>query len=154
MKKYFIKNIITFSLFSFLLIVFQTCGDDVAGSDTTNNSVGGTVSYIDSGFYFNSAYYYAVTIYPDSANPYTHTPVASDSVDINLQNKTAYYKVSGLAPGHYYVASTYIRYSTRAIVAVLGAYGCDTDPNCSNLTVVTVPNAAGNGADNFRSKTH
>ncbi len=99
MREYFLENIITFSFAAFLLILFQSCGDDITGSNSNDNSVSGTVSFIDSGFYFSSAYYYAVTMYPDSANPYSHTPVASDSVQVNLQNKTAYYKISGLSPG-------------------------------------------------------
>jgi len=134
-------------------VLVCSCGDDVTGSNSNDNSISGTVSYIDSGFYFNSYYFYAVCIFGDSASPLSHKPVTIDSVQVNLQNKTAYYKVSGLSPGNYYVASAYVRYSNKNFT-LLGSYGCDTDPNCAGLKQVTVPSSAGNGACNFLSKTH
>jgi hypothetical protein len=153
MEKLF-RNIL--NCFSVIIIgvLLYSCGDDVAGSNSSNNTVSGTVTFIDSGFYFSSAYYYAVCIYADSTNPFYHKPVSIDSVQVNLQNKTAYFKITGVAAGHYYVASTYVKHSTGSVVAVLGSYGCDTNPNCPNLKIVTVPNSAGNGACNFLSKTH
>ncbi|MFI5145448.1 MAG: hypothetical protein ACHQJ4_07610 [Ignavibacteria bacterium] len=135
-------------------VLFYSCGNDVAGSNSNDNSISGTVSYIDSGFYFNSLYYYAVCIYGDSTTPLSHTPISIDSVQINLQSKTAYYKVSGLSPGNYYAASTYIRRSDKVVASLLGSYGCDTSPNCPNLKIINVPSSAGNGGCNFLSKTH
>ena len=145
-------------LICFLAAICSTlicsCGDDVTGSNSNDNSISGTVSFIDSGFYFNNLYFYAVCIYGDSTTPLSHTPITIDSIQINLQNKTAYYKVSGLSPGNYYVASAYVRYSYKDVVALLGSYGCDISPNCPNIKVITVPNSAGNGSCNFMSKTH
>ena len=142
--------------FSLLIIffAFYSCGDDIAGSNSNDSAIGGIVTFVDSGFYFNSAYYYAVCIYADSTNPLSHPPVSIDSVQINLQNKTAYYKVTNIAAGKYYVASAYVKYSNKSVVLLLGSYGCDTNPTCSNLKKLTVPSAAGNGACNFSSKTH
>jgi hypothetical protein len=144
--------IVLLSVVSALLVC--ACGNDVAGSNSNDTSISGTVTYIDSGFYFNSLYYYAVCIYGDSTAPLSHNPISIDSVQVNLQSKTAYYKVSGLSPGNYYAASTYIRRSDKVVVSLLGSYGCDTSPNCPNLKVINVPSSAGNGGCNFMSKTH
>lgn len=145
-------------LMGFLAAICSTlvcsCGNDVTGTNTNDNSISGTVSFIDSGFLFNNSYYYSVCIYGDSTNPLSHNPFVVDSVQINLQNKTAYYKVSGLSPGNYYAATGYVKNSNKVVVALFGSYGCDINPYCPNLKQITVPNAAGNGACNFMSKTH
>lgn len=152
MKKKSLKHFFIFLVFLIVLLL-QKCGvDDSSGLQ--QDFVSGTVTYTDSNFYFNG-FYYAVSVYGDSTNPFSHSPITSDSVQINLQSnpKTAYYKISGLANGNYYIASTWMT-SNKTVYKILGSYGCDTVPNCSNLIKVTVPSYAGNGQLNFKSKTH
>jgi len=134
----------------FVCSLIQTCGEDAVNAP--QDFVSGTLTYIDNQFTFNGGYY-AVSIYGDSTNPFYHRPIRTDSVAVNTSGLTAYYKVEGLTSGSYYIGSTWYRKSDGH-VTILGSYGCDENPNCSNPTKVTIPNYSGTGQLDFRSKTH
>ena len=134
----------------FCLILFFSCGEEV---NAPQDFVSGTITFNDTNLKYIGGYY-AVSLYGDSTNPFTRIPVRSDRLAIGISNGVAssYYKVSGLASGNYYIGATWID-SSSGNVSVYGVYGCDTLVNCSNPTRVTVPNFAGTGNLNFRSKT-
>jgi len=136
----------------FLSVFFITCGEDTVNAP--QDFVSGTITYIDTLMNFNGGYY-AISIYGDSTNPFSHQPIRSDSVAVNISNgtATAYYKVSGLASGNYYIGSTRVNRS-NGNVTIYGALGCNENPGCPAPTKVTVPNYAGTGGLDFRSKTH
>jgi hypothetical protein len=133
-----------------LAILIFSCGEEV---NAPQDFVAGTITYNDTSLKSTGGYY-AVSIYGDSSNPFTRVPLRSDRLSIAVSNGVAssYYKVTGLASSNYYIGSTWID-STSGSVSVYGVYGCDTLVNCSNPTRVTVPNFAGTGNLNFRSRT-
>ncbi|HEY3250057.1 MAG TPA: hypothetical protein VGK25_02960 [Ignavibacteria bacterium] len=136
-------------LLSFLI---QKCGDDPVNA--SQDFVSGTITYIDTLLNYDSGYY-AVSIYGDNTNPFSHPPVRTDSITPVIQNgtPTSYYKVTGLASASYYIGGIWINRS-NGNVTLLGVYGCDENINCTNPTKVTIPNYSGTGQLNFRSKTH
>ena len=142
----------SFLLFSLLILtyLFQSCDDSV---NTPQDYVAGTVTFIDTNITHMSGYY-AVSVYAELLNPYSHAPVQSDSVEITRSGNTvtAPYKVSGLGSGNFFVAATWIRNSDRSVGAVLGIYGCDTARNCAG-TKVALPNYEGAGSCNIFSYT-
>jgi hypothetical protein len=133
-----------------LSLLFQTCGEDTLNAP--QDFVSGTITYIDNQFTFNGGYY-AISIYGDSTNPFTHRPVRTDSIAVNTTGLTAYYKVTGLPSGSYYIGSTWYRKSDGNIT-VLGSYGCNENPFCPTPTKIEVPSYSGTGQLDFRSKTH
>lgn len=133
-----------------LSLLIETCGDDSVNAP--QDFVSGTITYIDNQFTFNGGYY-AVSIYSDSTSPFTHHPVRTDSIAVNTTALTAYYKVSGLQAGSYYIGSTWYRKSD-ANITVFGSYGCNENPFCPSPTKITLPNYSGTGQLDFRSKTH
>jgi len=152
MFKKFYATII-FSAAAFLSVFFLTCGDDSVNAP--QDFISGTITFVDTNILHNNNYYYAVSIFGDSTNPFTHRPVESDSLTINISGGTAsaYYKVTGLASGNYYVGCTYNN-RTNGNFSVMGELGCGENIGCSTPTKITVPNYAGTGGQDFRSKTH
>ena len=139
-------------LFSLLILtyLFQSCDDTV---NTPQDYVGGTVTFIDTNLTYMNGFY-AVSVYSELVNPYSHAPVQTDSLAITKSGNTvtAPYRVNGLAAGSYYVAATWILNSDRSVRAVLGIYGCDTARNCVG-NKVTLPNYEGAGNCNIFSYT-
>jgi len=142
----------SFTFVVFLSVFFQTCGDDPVNAP--QDFVSGTITYIDTLLNYNGGYY-AVSLYSDNTNPFSYPPVRSDSITPVIQNgtATAYYKVTGLATGSYYIGGTWINRSNGNIT-LFGVYGCDENINCTNPSKITVPNYSGTGQLNFRSRTH
>jgi len=141
-----IVGFIAVSLFFFI----SSCGDESVNAP--QDFVSGTITYIDTLFNFSGGYY-AVSIFGDNANPFSHQPVRSDSVAVNTTSKTSYYRVEGLAAGSYFIGCTWVNRS-NGVVTILGSYGCNENPMCSNPTKIILPNYAGTGQLDFRSKTH
>lgn len=132
------------------VLFINSCGEDPVSAK--QDFVSGTITYIDNQITFNGGYY-AVSIYSDTANPFTHYPFRTDSIAVNTTSLTAYYKVSGLPTGNYYIGSTWFRKSDGNIT-VLGSYGCNENPFCATPIKVEVPSYSGTGQLDFRSKTH
>ncbi|MCI0449861.1 MAG: hypothetical protein L0Y79_08765 [Chlorobi bacterium] len=134
----------------FCLILVFSCGEEV---NAPQDFISGTITFNDTNLKPTGGYY-AVSLYGDSANPFTHPPIRSDRLSVGISNGVAssYYKVTGLASANYYVGSTWID-SVSGNISVYGVYGCDTLVNCTNPTKVTVPNFAGTGNISFRSRT-
>jgi len=129
-----------------VIFIIAKCGDDAV--NLQQDFVSGTVTYNGTAFY-TSGGYYAVSIYADATNPYSQSPVKSDSVEIDVAHGTAYYNISGLATGNYYIGATWIRSSNGQVEAVVGTYGCDTVRGCNNHIKVSVPRYQGTGNLNF-----
>lgn len=146
MKQVIIRCFFIVSVLSAIIII-PDCGEDAV--NLTQDFVRGTVTYNGTNFY-HSGGYYAVSVYADVTNPFSQQPVKSDSLEI-ATNGTAYYDISGLASGDYYIGATWIRTSNRQVEAVVGTYGCDTVRGCNTHIKVTVPNYAGTGNLNFYS---
>jgi hypothetical protein len=143
---------ILFVIALFLSLFFITCGDDSVNAP--QDFVSGTITYLDTNINVSTGHY-SISIYGDSTNPFSHHPIRTDSVAVNINNgtATAYYKVTGLTAGHYYIGATWVNRS-NGIVTVYGVYGCDQNINCTNPTKIEVPNYAGTGGLNFKSATH
>lgn len=140
-----------FFILSYLVLIWG-CGEEI---NAPQDFVSGTITFNDSNLNFNGRYY-AVSIFPDVSNPFGQPPLRSDSLAVVTSGgvTSAYYKISGLASGNYYIGATAINSSNGSVIAVLGVYGCDTVINCPTPTKVTLPNYAGTGNLNFRSKTN
>lgn len=136
-----------------LSVFFLTCGDDAVNAP--QDFISGTITYIDTNILHNNGYYYAVSIFGDSTSPFSHNPIRTDSVIVSISGGTAsaYYKVSGLTSGNYYVGSTYVNRSNGNFT-IWGELGCDNNLGCPTPTKVTVPNYAGTGGQNFKSRSH
>jgi hypothetical protein len=148
--KSFIRNVfLTVSII--LTLMLFNCGED--SLNAPQDFVSGTITYLETNLNFNGGYY-TISIYGESADPFTHNPVRTDSLAPGINNGTAsvYYKISGLASGSYYIGSTW-RNSSNGNLSLYGVYGCDENINCPNRIKVTVPNYAGTGALNFKSRT-
>jgi hypothetical protein len=130
------------------VFIIADCGDDAV--NLQQDFVSGTVTYNGTSFFTNGGYY-AVSVYADVTNPFSQQPVKSDSVEINTTNGTAYYNITGLATGNYYIGATWIRTSNGQVEAVVGTYGCDTVRGCNNHIKVEVPRYQGTGNLNFYS---
>ena len=130
-----------------ILFLLQQCGDSI---NPQQDFVSGTITFKSTNL-LTSGGYYAVSVFPDVTNPFNQSPVATDSVEINISGNTAtaYYKVPGLPTASYYIGAVWIRSSDNCVRGVLGTYGCDTLYNCPNSIKVTVPTAAGTGSLNF-----
>src|SRR4030095_16773404 len=150
MSKRNYKTILVYSVI-FLGVHFFTCGEDPVNAP--QDFVSGTITYTDTLLNYNGGYY-AISIYGDSTNPFSHPPVRTDSITPTIQNGnvTAYYKVSGLASGSYYIGSTW-KHRTNGNVTLIGVYGCDENINCNNPTKSHSPSYSGTGQLNFRSRT-
>jgi hypothetical protein len=150
------RNLTTRVIYSFLLVYFfslQSCTDD-SSVNPKDSFISGTVTFTNANLNYSGGFY-AVSLYEDSTNPFTKTPLRSDSLAITISGgvASAYYKLSNLTDGNYYVGATWISRSSGSIW-VLGTYGCDTLPGqyCTP-TKVTFPNYAGTGNLSFRSYT-
>jgi hypothetical protein len=139
-----------FPLSSFFLILVLSCGEEV---NAPQDFISGTITFNDTSLKATGVYY-AVSLYGDSSNPFSHPPIRNDRLSIGISNGVAssYYKMSALPTGYYYVGATWID-SVSGNPTVYGVYGCDTLVNCSNPTRVAVPNYAGTGNVSFRSRT-
>jgi hypothetical protein len=135
-----------------VLFIYSGCGEEI---NAPQDFVSGTITFNDSNLNYNGRYY-AVSLFTDVSNPFSRQPVRSDSLAIVTSNgvTSAYYRITGIPSGNYYIGATLLNSSTDSLIAVLGVYGCDTTVNCANPTRVTVPNFAGTGNLNFRSKTN
>lgn len=153
MKTFFFKLLIPCVLIIFLINIYS-CGEDSVNAP--QDFISGTVFFTDANLNYSGGYY-AISIFSSIANLQSRTAVRSDSLAVSISSGkgSAYYKMSGIASGDYYVAATWIRSSDKVIQGVLGTYGCDTlyNSQCSNYTKVTVPNYAGTGNVSFSSWT-
>jgi len=147
------NTIMVFTAAAFLSVFFITCDD--SSVNAPQDFISGTITYIDTNIVHNTNYYYAVSLYGDSTNPFSHTPLRTDSVSVNISGGTAsaYYKVTGLASGNYYVASVFVN-NINHNFTIFGELGCDENVGCSTPTKITIPNYAGTGGNNFKSRSH
>jgi hypothetical protein len=152
MQKNLFKKFVYIFFITIFVFLFQTCSDN--STNPQQNYISGTITFNNTAFYYSSIAYYAVSVFGDSTYPFTKAPIASDSIQITTSGgiATAYYKISNLAAGNYYIGVTWIN-KTSGSDEVLGTYGCDTIANCTS-TIVTFPNYAGTGNLDFRSKTN
>jgi hypothetical protein len=146
MNKKIVFRLAQISILIFVVILIQKCGGDSSVNET-GDSMSGTVTYISSVFYPQYGYY-AISIFGDSANPYTHTPVRSDTIHVITGTSSYYWKMYGVPPGYYYIGTTY---RTSSGFEVQGGYGCDTTKHCTNPTRIAFPSNAGAGSLNFLS---
>jgi hypothetical protein len=142
----FIKRFLFIAAVLSVIFVIPDCGDDTV--NLTQDFVRGTVTFVGTNFNHNGGYY-AVSVYAEVTNPFSQQPIKSDSLVID--NGTAYYDISGLATGNYYIGATWIRSSTGQVDAVVGTYGCDTVRGCNNHIKVAVPRYEGTSNLNFYS---
>ncbi len=145
------------SIFLFLAIVLISllvfnCGDDIVNAP--QDFISGTITYLDTNLNYSGGYY-TVSIYGDSSSPFSHTPIRTDSLAVTKSGgvASAYYKITGLASGNYYIGSTW-KNSSNGNLTLYGVYGCDQNINCSSPTKITFPNYAGTAGLSFKSSTH
>lgn len=150
--KVLLSAILFFIALPLMITLFTSCGEDTVNAP--QDFVSGTITYLDTNT-TRTGGYYAVGLYGDSTSPFTHQPIRKDSLTIakSGNSATAYYKLEGIASGNYYIASIWVN-STSGAITLLGVFGCDENINCSNPTLETVPNYAGNGNLNFKSLSH
>lgn len=145
------KSIVLFSVILVCVVIYN-CGEDTLNAP--QDFMSGTITYLDTNMNYSGGYY-TVSVYGDSTSPFSHNPIRTDSVAVNITNgvATAYYKVTGLASGHYYIGSTW-KNSTNGNLTLFGVYGCDENISCGNPTRIEFPSYAGTGGLNFKSRTH
>jgi hypothetical protein len=150
MRKNRFSIIIKIVFILLIIFLYQSCDDVV---NAPQDYISGTVNFIDTNLTYTNGYY-AITVFPDSTNPYHQSPIAIDSLTIirTGNSVSANYRVNGLASGSYYIGSTWIRNSDKSIRAILGVYGCDTAKNCTG-TLVSIPNYQGSNSCNLLSWT-
>ena len=133
------------------VVLFISC-EGPQDVNRPGDKMDGYIFFVDSAFVISNGYY-SVSLYSaDSSFPFLRVPVRTDSLrNIYLHgfNYEVQYSMDGIAPGRYYIASTWSRYPKipNEVPKVLGTYGCDTSYTCTNHTVVVYPNTQGN----FRS---
>jgi hypothetical protein len=151
-KNFLFRGILALLIVS-VIILLQKCGSD--DLNAPQEFMAGTITFNDTLFMATSNGHYAVSIFGDSTNPFSHTPVRSDSLNISISNNvaTSYWKMNSLESRSYYIGATWINRSTGAIT-VLGEYGCATPPSCTTPTKVDFPNYAGTAQLNFNALTH
>src|SRR4029453_7567925 len=77
-----LQSILVYSVI-FLGVLFFTCGEDPVNAP--QDFVSGTITYTDTLLNYNGGYY-AISIYGDSTNPFSHPPVRTDSITPTIQN--------------------------------------------------------------------
>jgi hypothetical protein len=143
-KNYSFSLVFLFAIFLFFLI--EGCDDSGINPDET--SIGGTVTFTSTNLYPSNLGYYAISLYPEQAPALGSDPLRSDSLNISISGNTAsaYFKMSGIGSGYYYIAVTWIRkpnspYEPNA--PILGTFGCDTTHGCTSHTRIEFPSYAG-----------
>jgi len=103
----------------------------------------GVVTFTDSNL-IRTGGYYAVSIYKDTANPFTTYPLRNDSIPITILNHltSSTYEISGIGTGNYFVGVTWVRNSGGKPI-LLGILGCDTSRTCTTYTKLIFPNFEG-----------
>lgn len=152
-KKYY-RYVIIFFFSTFLFSLIHGCDD--SGINPEETFIAGTVTFTNTNLYPSSQGYYAISLYSEQAPALGGDPLRSDSLNISVSGNTAsaYYKMSGIGTGFYYVAVTWIRkpnnpYDPNA--PILGTFGCDTTHGCSSHTRIEFPSYAGTGNCNIIS---
>lgn len=153
--KYIAKKLFLLSAILSALFIINRCGED--SLNAPQDFISGTVTFTDANLSYYGGYY-AISIFSSLSKLHSRTPDRSDSLAIIVSGGkgSAYYKMSGVNSGDYYVGTTWIRSSDKAVLGVLGTYGCDTlySSQCSNYTKVEVPSYAGTGNVSFYSWTN
>lgn len=128
------------------LFLTQSC-DAPPDLNPPGDGLGGQIVFIDTNLITYGGYY-AISVYnADSTYPFHRVPYRSDSLQLIRRDYVydAFYDMSGIGPGNYYVASTWFHYpkipNERPIV--LATYGCDTSNTCNNHIKIHYPNFEG-----------
>lgn len=149
-----VKRFFLLAIFVVTFFLIIHCGED--SLNAPQDFISGTITFTDANLNYTGGYY-AISIFSSVSNLTTRNPVKSDSLAVVISSGrgSAYYKMSGIASGDYYIGTTWIRSSDKAVLGVLGTYGCDTiySSNCTSYQKVTIPNYAGTGNVSFKSWT-
>ncbi len=136
-------KIIVFALLVLLIVTsFSSCSTP-SDPNPPGDSFAGIVTFTDSNL-IRTGGYYAVSIYKDTANPFTTYPLRNDSITITIVNHStsSTYEISGIGTGNYFVGVTWVRSSDGKPI-LLGILGCDTSRTCTNYTKLIFPNFEG-----------
>jgi hypothetical protein len=119
------------------------------------NSIGGTITFVDTNFIFNEGKY-IVNSYINW--PPVNSPFTSDTLSISRNGNIYYsdYRIHRLFNGNYYITAAFFTDFSIIKGFILGIYGCDTNhvqysgcPN--NPPSVQITNNAGRDNINFLS---
>lgn len=130
-----------FSLYILLVLLISCSSPD--DPNPPGDAFGGIVTFTDSNL-IRTGGYYAISIYKDTANPFTLYPLRSDPITITIVNHStsSTYEISGIGTGNYFVGVTWVRNSGGKPI-LLGILGCDTSRSCSTYTKIIFPNFEG-----------
>lgn len=150
MKTKFIANFVFVILALSVLSIAYSCKSDdttVTPSGPDNNSINGTLTFVDTGFVSTGGTYLiaAYSSWPPMAGPSSYDTVRISRNATGRWNQTYSYKLSSVANGSY-ALSVGFRKATGGQSPIMGVYGCDTTHNMCVVTTTsraTITNNAG-----------